>query len=112
MAVTVKALFEATQAPNSATTQYTTPSGTKTIIDKFTATNTTAGAVSITVYLVAASGSAGAGNTIISAKSLAAGECYTCPEIVGHTLNPSDFISTLATASASITIRASGREVT
>jgi hypothetical protein len=112
MTVIAKPLFEALQAANAETTQYTAPVGTRTIIDKFTGTNTTAGAVTLTVKLIASGGAAGAGNTIVSAKSLAAGECYTFPEIVGHVLAPGDFISTLAGAAASITVRASGREVT
>ena len=55
---------------------------------------------------------AGALNLIISAKSIAAGECYTCPELVGQTLEAGGFISTLAGAAASLTISASGREIT
>jgi hypothetical protein len=110
MAVVARALFEPLQAQNAETTQYTS-TGVRTIIDKFTGTNTTAGAVTLTVKLVASGGAAGAGNTIVSAKSLAAGECYTFPEVVGHVLEAGDFISTLAGAATSITIRASGRQV-
>jgi len=112
MAVNAKSLFNPLQAQNAETTQYTAPTGTRTIIDKFTGTNTTAGAVALTVKLVQSGGAAGVANTIVSAKSLSAGECYTFPEIVGHVLNPGDFLSTLAAAATSITIRASGREVT
>jgi hypothetical protein len=112
MAVQAKSLFTPLQAANAETTQYTTPAATRTILDKFTGTNTTAGAVTLTVKLVQNGGAASASNTIVSAKSLAAGECYTFPEIVGHVLNPGDFLSTLASAATSITIRASGREVT
>lgn len=112
MTISARPLFEANQAAAVATTQYTVPSSTRTIIDKFTATNTTGGAVTLTVYIVAALGTPAAGNTIISAKSLAAGECYTCPELVGHILGASDYISVLASVAGSITIRASGRELT
>jgi hypothetical protein len=112
MSVTARALFEPLQASNAETTQYTTPLASRTIIDKFTATNVTAGALTITIKLIAFGGAASAANTIVASKSLAANECYTFPEIVGHVLNPGDFISTLASAAASITIRASGREVT
>jgi hypothetical protein len=111
MAVTAKPLFNPLQAAAAETTQYTTPAGTRTIIDKFTATNTTAAGATITVKLVASGGAAGAGNTIVSAKAIAPGETYTFPELVGHVLNPGDFISTLPSAVA-LTIRASGREVT
>lgn len=111
MAVTAKALFQPLQAQNAETSQYVTPAGTRTIIDKFTGTNTTGAVATLTVKLVPSGGAAGVGNTIVSAKTLAAGEAYTFPEVVGHVLNPGDFISTLAGTAAAITIRSSGREV-
>lgn len=111
MTVIAKALFEPLQAQNAETTQYTAPTGTRTIIDKLTGTNTTGAAATLTIKLIASGGAAGAANTIVSAKTLAAGESYTFPEVVGHVLNPGDFISTLAGTAAAITIRASGREV-
>lgn len=111
MAVTAKPLFEALQAAAAETTQYTAPAGTRTILDKFTGTNTTAAAATLTVKLIASGGVAGAGNTIVSAKTIQPGETYTFPEVVGHVLAAGDFISTLAGTAAAITIRASGREV-
>lgn len=110
MTVTVKNIIPAKQAENSQATQYIA-SGCKTIIDKFTVTNTTAGNVALTVNLVPPSGSPGAANTVINAKSIAPGECYTCPEIVGQVLEQGGFISTLAGAATSLTITAAGREV-
>jgi hypothetical protein len=111
MTVTAKALFNPLQAQNAETTQYTAPAGTRTIIDKFTGTNTTGAAATLTIKLVPSGGAAGANNTIVSAKTLQPGETYTFPEVVGHVLNPNDFISTLAGTATAITIRASGREV-
>jgi hypothetical protein len=111
MTVTAKPLFEALQAANAETTQYAVPSGTRTIIDKFTGTNTSGAAATLTVKLIASGGAAGAANTIVSAKTLQPGETYTFPEIVGHVLAAGDFISTLASAAGAITIRSSGREV-
>lgn len=111
MSVQAKSLFSPLQVPAAETTLYTAPAATRTILDKFTGTNTTAGAVTITVKLIESGGAAGVSNTIVLTKSLAAGECYTFPEIVGHVLNPGDKISTLAGAGASITVRSSGREV-
>lgn len=112
MTVVAKPLVDPLQISAATTTQYTTPTGTRTIIDKCTATNTTAGAQTITVYLVKAAGVAGAANTVLSAKSVAPGETYTCPEVVGHVLNTGDFIATAASAGAALTLRVSGREVT
>jgi hypothetical protein len=111
MTVTIKVLIPAKQAENTQTTQYTA-TNCKTIIDKFTATNTTAGNVAISVNLVTSGGSAGVTNLIVDARSLAPDETYTFPELVGQALDPSGFISTLASAATSLTIRANGREIT
>lgn len=111
MAVIAKPLFEALQAANAETTQYTAPSGTRTIIDKFTGTNVAGAAANLTVKIVQSGGAAGASNTIVQTKTIQPGEAYTFPELVGHVLAPGDFISTLASVAASITIRCSGREV-
>lgn len=112
MAVIAKPIIPAKQAENAQTDQYTAPTGTRTIIDKFTATNTSAGAVSLSVNIINSGGSSGDSNLITKTKSLAAGEVYAFPELVGHVLNPGDKISTLASAATSITIRSSGREIT
>lgn len=110
MTVTVKALIPAKDAELTQTTQYTA-SNARAIIDKFTATNTSASAATLSINLVTAAGTAGATNLIVKEKSLAASETYSFPEIVGHVLDPSGFVSTIASA-AGITIRSSGREVT
>lgn len=108
MTVTAKCLLESKQAENAQTTQYTATS-VRTIIDKFTGYNGTGGAVTLTVNIVASGGAAGASNVKV-VKSIAAGETYTFPELTGQILNSGDFISTLASAAASINIRISGRE--
>jgi hypothetical protein len=110
MAVTPKVLIPAKQAENAQTTQYTA-TAVRAIIDKFTVTNTSAGNVSISVNLVTLAGAAGAANLIIDARTLVPDETYTCPELVGHVLENGGFISTLASAATSLTIRASGREI-
>lgn len=112
MGVQTKVLIQSKIAENAQTSQYTTPAGTNTIIDKFTATNYSAATATLTVHLVPNGGTAGDGNLCPKTKSLAAGETWVFPEIVGHVLGPGDFISTLASAVTSIAIRSSGREVT
>ena len=111
MTVTTKVLIAAKTAENSQTTQYTA-TGVTAIIDKFTATNYSASAATISVNLVTAAGSAGNDNLIVKTKSLQAGETYTFPEIVGQVLAPSGFISTIAGTASAINMRVSGREVT
>jgi hypothetical protein len=110
MAVTPKVLIPAKQAENAQTTQYTA-TAVKAIIDKFTVTNTSAGNVTLSVNLVTVSGSAGASNLILDTRTIAPDETYTCPELVGQVLEAGGFISTLASAATSLTIRCSGREV-
>lgn len=111
MTVTATTLIEAKNAENVQTTQYTS-TNVRTIIDKFTATNYSAGAVTISVNLVASGGTAADANLIVKTKTLQASECYTFPEIVGHVLEVGDFISTIAGAATSVNIRASGRVIT
>ena len=111
MTVIVKVLIPAKQAENAQTTQYTA-TNVRAIIDKFTVTNTSANNVTFSCNLVTVAGSAGASNLIIDARSLVPDETYTCPELVGQALESGGFISTLAGAASSLTIRASGREIT
>jgi hypothetical protein len=111
MSVSIKVLIPAKQAENSQTTQYTAVN-CKTIIDKATVTNTSSGNVTISVNLVTSGGSPGANNLIMDTRSIAPDETYTCPELVGQALESGGFISTIASAATSLTIRASGREIT
>lgn len=111
MTVTVRVLISAKEAENSQTTQYTA-SNVRAVIDKFTATNTTTSNVTLSVNLVTSGGSASAANLIVDARTIAPDETYTFPELVGQVLEAGGFISTIANAANSLTIRASGREIT
>lgn len=111
MSVSVKVLVPAKTVENSQTTQYTA-TGVTAIVDKITATNYDASAATLSVNLVTSGGAASNDNLIVKAKTLQAGETYTFPEIVGQTLAPGGFISTLASAANAINLRISGREVT
>ena len=110
MAVTISNIISAKTAEAAQTTQYTS-SGVQTIIDKFTATNYSAAAATISVNLVASGGAAGNDNLIVKTKTLQPTETYTFPELVGQVLPPSGFISTIAGTASAINIRASGRLV-
>lgn len=111
MSVLVKTLIPAKQAENVQTTQYTAVN-CRTIIDKFTATNTNTTNVTISVNLVTSGGAAGVTNLIVDSRAIAPDETYTFPELVGQVLEPGGFISTIAGTATSLTIRASGREIT
>jgi hypothetical protein len=110
MTVTAKPLIAAKEMEAAQTTQYTAVNCTA-IIDKFTATNTSASNALISVHLVSSGGSAGPTNLIVDNRAIAPDETYTFPELVGQVLANGGFISTTGTATA-LTIRASGREIT
>jgi hypothetical protein len=110
MAVSTRVLIPAKTAENTQTTQYTATNVT-TIIDKFTATNYSATAATISVNLVTLAGSAGNDNLIVKTKTLQPSETYTFPELVGQVIAAGGFISTIAGTATAINIRASGREI-
>lgn len=112
MTVNAKVLVPAKIAEATQTTQYAAGTGVRTIIDKFTATNYSASAATLSVNLVTTGDTAGNQNLVIKTKSLAANETYTFPEVVGHVLSAGDFISTIAGTATAISIRSCGREVT
>lgn len=111
MTVTAKVLVPAKTAENSQTTQYTA-TGVTAIIDKFTATNYSGSAATLSVNLVTSAGAAGNSNLITKTKTLQPNETYTFPELVGQILGNGDFISTIAGTASAINIRVSGREIT
>ena len=75
-------------------------------------TNTSANNVTFSCNLVTSGGAAGAANLIVDGRTIVPDETYTCPELVGQALESGGFISTIAGAATSLTIRASGREIT
>ena len=111
MTVTVKVLVPPLQLQATQTTQYTA-NNCKAIIDKATITNTDTVNRTVSVNLVTVSGSAGNRNLVIDDKTIVPGETYLCPELVGQSLEPGGFISTIASAATALTFRVSGREIT
>ncbi|CAB4168959.1 hypothetical protein UFOVP581_25 [uncultured Caudovirales phage] len=109
MTVSIKNIVPAKFAENAQTTQYTAAL-VKAVIDKFTATNTSASNASIDVNLTLGGAAAGS-NLIIKSRVLLPNETYTFPELVGHVLEPTGTISTIASTASAIVIRASGREI-
>jgi len=110
MAVNIKVLIPAKIAENSQTTQYVA-TNVSAIIDKFTATNYSTSAATLSINLVTGFDNAGNQNLIIKNKTLLPSETYTFPEIVGQVLAPGGYISTIAGTASAINIRSSGREV-
>jgi hypothetical protein len=75
MSVTAKPLIGSKQMEAAQTTQYTATNCTA-IIDKFTATNTSASNALISVNLVSVGGTAGATNLIVDSRAIAPDETY------------------------------------
>jgi hypothetical protein len=110
MAVAAKALVLPKTVESSQTTQYTATNVTA-IIDKFTATNYSASAATISVNLVPVATATSNNNLIVKIKTLLPSETYTFPELVGHVIPPSGFISTIAGTASAINMYVSGREI-
>lgn len=111
MSVRSIALIPAKQAEALQTTQYIANNVTANI-DKFTVTNNTSSNVTFSVNIVTVGDLPGPANLILPLRTIAPRETYTCPELVGQVLESGSYISTIASAGAALTIRASGREIT
>lgn len=111
MSVLAKCLINSQFAPATTGNLYAAPANVRTIIDKFTVTNTTASAATLTVHIMPSGGSLGAGNIIVSAQSIAAGALVDFTALQNHILNSGDSIQVLSGTANALTIRANGREV-
>ncbi len=111
MAITVKQLIPAQYAQNSTTTEYTA-TNCKAIIDKFTATNISSANLTFSVYVIPSGGSASNDEKIIDDQTVLVGQCYKCPELVGHVVDVNGFIAVVCSDASALTIFSSGREIT
>lgn len=107
-----KRLVDGSQLTTSAATYYTTPANTLTTISACSATNTTATARTVTVYLVPNGGSATAANTVCSARVVAPGETFNVVGAIGQTMVAGGTLQALAEANTAISLVASGYETT
>jgi hypothetical protein len=110
MAVYVRVLIPSKTAEAAQTTQYTSTAVT-TIIDKFTATNYSASAATLSVNLVTSLDNPGNANLVVKTVSIQPGQTYLFPELIGHVLLNGGYISTIAGTATAISIRASGRTI-
>jgi hypothetical protein len=88
-----------------------TPGGEDWIIDNVILTNTTGTAATATLYLVPSGGTAGVGNALLYAYSVAANSCTSLAGAgrLGIVLEPGAVIWGLQGTSAALTIRVTGR---
>lgn len=108
-------LVEAKLAEAAQTTQYTAPVGRNGVgafricIEKFTVSPPPAGSATMAINIVPNGTIAQASNLVMPARTLQSTDrAYTCPELVGHILEPGDSISTLP-STATLVIRVVGR---
>jgi len=108
MALTFIKLFAPQQLGTAAATIFTCPAAPSTTVLKngrLRLTNTTAAAVTATLYAVPAAGVAGAANAFVSAQSIPANSFV---DVDIPTLAAGDFIQGLAGAATSITVHELG----
>jgi hypothetical protein len=108
MALTAIPLIQGIQLPNAVAVQYTTPSNSRVIVRHAVLTNTTAGAITATAYIVESGGSVTDARKILDAYNIPAHTAYTSPEFAGVTMNTGDTIQCFASAATSISVNISG----
>ncbi len=108
MAYTPKKLYTG-QPTTSATTLYTAPAATTTIVKNILICNTTGSDATVTINFVPSAGSASVSNRIISALTVS-GNNTVVVECSGI-LATGDFISALQNTSSAITLHITGVEV-
>lgn len=109
MAVSPRVTTQSTALTASAAT-YIAGSLARRKIDKCTIYNSDTVARTVTIHLIPSGGSAVTAN-IVMVKTVQAGETYTCPEVAGHNLDPSDFLQALASTASVVNLRTSSYEV-
>lgn len=107
MATVMTNIIPRKHAENAQTTQYTS-TGAKTEITKFTGTNTGASPCIVDVHLVANGGLPTSANQVVKQHEIQPNEVYLFPELVGQTLEPSGFISTLCDTNGVLVLSSSG----
>lgn len=110
MTTSIKAIIPRKACETASTKQYTALN-VVTQLSAFTATNTSASAITISVYLPTGSDAPAASNQVVKDQSIAAGECATLYGLIGQVVNPSGTIYT-QTSALGLTISASGAEMT
>lgn len=108
MTTIAKRLVLGSALTGTAAVYYTAPNNTKAVIKSAALVNTTAAAIAGTVHVVPVAGAPGAANTLISARNIAAGETYTCPELVNQVLTAGETLQALGNG---LTLVVSGAEI-
>lgn len=111
MAIIGRRMVTGSQLTTSVANYYSAPAASKAQIQALTLTNTSGSPATATIHLVTSGGSATEANRVLSAKAVAAGDSYKVIEAIGHWLEPGGAIWAKASAGTSISLVASGIEV-
>ena len=87
---------------------YTAPPNTSAKIGRAVFSNPDTSVHTITANIVPLAGSAGVGNQIINARSLAPGETYVSPELAGAVIPPGSSLHGLADTATKVVLMVSG----
>lgn len=103
-------LIEGVILTTSASSVYTSPGNTKTLIKNISIANYGAVAAKATVYLVPIAGTAGNANTLVS-QIIAPGKTFTVPPSVNHIMEAGDTIQAMSDTATTLNIMASGLQI-
>lgn len=107
MALSIKRLVPGSILTGSAATYYTCPSSKYAILKSLTVANSTASAVSVSLYLVPDGATASAAYLIRPPRLVDVNESYTCPEAVNQVLEGG---GTIQAVGSGLTLIVSGAE--
>ena len=108
MSLSAIPLVQGVQLPNAVAVQYTCPANSRTIIRHAVFTNTTAGSINVTAYVVPSGGSVGDPTTVLSTFAIAGHTAYTSAELSGIVLAAGDTLQAFASAATSVSLNVSG----
>lgn len=102
-------LFDSAQLTAVAATYYTS-TNCRTIVTSLLATNSTASARTVTVYIIKSGGTAGVTNIVVSARTILPGQTVELLDKNKH-MEQDDFVQALADSAAAVTFHGSGYQV-
>jgi len=111
MTVTSVVLVQGKRIEDTTTAQYTS-TNCKTVIDSGLVINTTAGPITLSLWLVAEGGTPTDSNLVADEVSIAGGATYLCPELAGKRMDAGDSLHAEASAATSLSFRLDGRQIT
>jgi len=112
MAIKFKKFVDGTELATTSSTLYTAPANTTSQIQDVTVCNTGTAAVTVDIYVVESGGSVGDPTTVIDGKTIGAKETQTLSDLTGVVLETADTLRGLASVATTLSIQASGIEIT